>query len=191
MVKLTEVEDEHFTEKPIPSKHNVLLASDNEDDDDYTDTGKEAIHSYILLMLLPHLLSLAASDTRDTDNVPESEISTDSDLDLEHESLYERIAALKDIIPPSTRRTVATTVSSLTSFTKTGLSYGGKALWVISTSAFLLGVPWALAYSEEEQYVQMEREQGMTRAANEVRLFFPSFFTRFWIFVCWFWRKMC
>lgn len=136
MVKLTEVEDEHFSEKPIPTKHNVLLASDDEDDDDYTDT--------------------------------ESEISTDSDLELDHESLYERIAALKDIIPPSTRRTVVNTVSSLTSFTKSGLSYGGKALWVISTSAFLLGVPWALAYSEEEQYVQMEREQGMTRAANEM-----------------------
>jgi mitochondrial import receptor subunit TOM22 len=40
MVKLTEVEDEHFTsEKPIPSKNDVLLAE--EDDDDYTDTGKD------------------------------------------------------------------------------------------------------------------------------------------------------
>jgi hypothetical protein len=29
-------------------------------------------------------------------------------------------------------------------------------------------VPWALAYAEEEQYVQMEREQGMIRGANEV-----------------------
>jgi hypothetical protein len=40
MVKLTEVEDEHFAqEKPQASKHNVLLASDDEDDD-YTDTGQ-------------------------------------------------------------------------------------------------------------------------------------------------------
>jgi hypothetical protein len=39
MVKLTEVEDEHFAqEKPQASKHNVLLASD--DEDDYTDTGQ-------------------------------------------------------------------------------------------------------------------------------------------------------
>jgi hypothetical protein len=38
MVKLTEVEDEHFTEKPIPSKHDALLVSD--DEEDYTDTGK-------------------------------------------------------------------------------------------------------------------------------------------------------
>ena len=37
MVKLTEVEDEHFAEKPRPAKNNALLA--DEDDDEYTDTG--------------------------------------------------------------------------------------------------------------------------------------------------------
>ena len=98
----------------------------------------------------------------------ESEISTDSAIDIETETFYERISALKDIIPPRSRRRITSTVSALTSATKTGLSFGGKALWVISTSAFLLGVPWALAYAEEEQYVQMEREQGMIRGANEV-----------------------
>jgi import receptor subunit TOM22 len=36
MVKLTEVEDEHFTEKPATTKDDALLA---DDDDDYTDTG--------------------------------------------------------------------------------------------------------------------------------------------------------
>lgn len=40
MVKLTEVEDEHFTtEKPTPTHKDTLLTSDNEDDDDFTDTG--------------------------------------------------------------------------------------------------------------------------------------------------------
>jgi len=136
MVKLTEVEDEHFThEKPVPSKDDILLAGED-DDDEYTDT--------------------------------ESEISTDSAIDIETETFYERISALKDIIPPRSRRHITSTVSALTSATKTGLSFGGKALWVISTSAFLLGVPWALAYAEEEQYVQMEREQGMIRGANEM-----------------------
>jgi import receptor subunit TOM22 len=39
MVKLTEVEDEHFKhEKQAPTKDNVLLATDDEDED-YTDTG--------------------------------------------------------------------------------------------------------------------------------------------------------
>jgi len=38
MVKLTEVEDEAFTDKPMPSKNDALLVSD--DEEDYTDTGK-------------------------------------------------------------------------------------------------------------------------------------------------------
>ncbi|GFF43966.1 mitochondrial import receptor subunit tom-22 [Aspergillus udagawae] len=136
MVKLTEVEDEHFAqEKPTATKNNVLLATDDEDED-YTDT--------------------------------ESEISVESDLDVDSETLYERVAALKDIVPPSARRQISSTVSTLTSFTKSSISFSGKALWIISTSAFLLGVPWALAYAEEEQYVQMEREQGMIKGANEM-----------------------
>ncbi|PYI19410.1 mitochondrial import translocase, subunit Tom22 [Aspergillus violaceofuscus CBS 115571] len=138
MVKLTEVEDEHFAqEKPQPSKHNVLLASDDEEeDDDYTDT--------------------------------ESEISTESYEELESESLYDRIYALKDMLPPSARRSLTSTVNTVTSFTKSSVTFSGKALWIISTSAFLLGVPWALAYAEEEQYIQMEREQGMIKGANEM-----------------------
>lgn len=136
MVKLTEVEDEHFTDKPVPSKNDALLMSD--DEEDYTDT--------------------------------DSEISNDEeeDLELEEESLYERVSALKDIIPPGARRTVTSTVTTLTSLTKSTLSFSGKALWIISTSAFLIGVPWALAYAEEEQYIQMEREQGMIKGANEM-----------------------
>ena len=38
MVKLTEVEDEHFSEKPATTKNDALLTNDD-DDDDYTDTG--------------------------------------------------------------------------------------------------------------------------------------------------------
>ncbi|KAE8351512.1 mitochondrial outer membrane translocase complex, subunit Tom22 [Aspergillus coremiiformis] len=136
MVQLTEVEDEHYAqEKPQTSKNNILLASDDEDED-YTDT--------------------------------ESEISEDFDVELDGETLYERLYALKDIIPPSARRQVTSTVSSITSFTKSSLTFSGRALWVISTSAFLVGIPFALAYAEEEQYVQMEREQGMIKGANEM-----------------------
>jgi hypothetical protein len=72
------------------------------------------------------------------------------------------------MLPPSARRTINSTVSNVTSFTKASLSFSGRALWIISTSAFLIGVPWALAYAEEEQYIQMEREQGMIKGANEV-----------------------
>ncbi|EEA23134.1 mitochondrial import receptor subunit tom22 [Talaromyces marneffei ATCC 18224] len=99
----------------------------------------------------------------------QSEISeTDSAYDPINETLYDRIIALKDIIPPQSRRRITATINGLTDATKSTFSFSGKALWVISTSAFLLGVPWALAFAEEEQYVQMEREQGMMRGANEM-----------------------
>jgi hypothetical protein len=42
MVKLTEVEDEHFTEKPPTTKDDALLASD--DEDEYTDTGMNTLY---------------------------------------------------------------------------------------------------------------------------------------------------
>jgi import receptor subunit TOM22 len=136
MVRLTEVEDEHFSqEKPQASKDNVLLATDDEEED-FTDT--------------------------------ESEISNDSEIEVEGETLGDRITALKDILPPSARRQFSASVSYISSFTKSSVLFSGRALWVISTTAFLLGVPWALAYAEEEQYVQLEREQGMIRGANEM-----------------------
>ncbi|OJD12052.1 hypothetical protein AJ78_07294 [Emergomyces pasteurianus Ep9510] len=137
MVKLQEVEDEHFREKPTQHPKSGALLESDEDDDDFTDT--------------------------------ESELSTDSyDAFPENESLYERIVALKDIIPPQSRHKISSSISSVTSFARSTISFGGKTLWVLSTSAFLLGVPWALALAEEQQYVQMEREQGMIKGANEM-----------------------
>lgn len=45
----------------------------------------------------------------------------------------------------------------------------GKALFVISTSALLLGVPWALAFAEEQQYAEMEQEMKSRESGQEVR----------------------
>jgi hypothetical protein len=45
----------------------------------------------------------------------------------------------------------------------------------------LLGVPFALAYAEEEQYIQMEREQGMIKGANEVCVL--SFFSLVFLWI--------
>lgn len=105
----------------------------------------------------------------------EDEWDTDSESDLESESsfvadetLYERLTALKDMIPASTRRSLSSKYETVTSWTKSGLLFGGKTLWVVSTSALLLGVPWALAYSEEQMIVEQERAEMMNqRAQNE------------------------
>ena len=41
-------------------------------------------------------------------------------------------------------------------------------MWVVSTSALLLGVPYALSIAEEQQVVEMEKEQKMREMGNEV-----------------------
>ena len=85
------------------------------------------------------------------------------------ETFADRVAALKDIVPPQYRKTLSNTVSTTSSWVSTTLKYGGKTLWVVSTSVLLLGVPWALAFAEEQQMAEMEREMKMQQSANEVR----------------------
>ena len=104
----------------------------------------------------------------------EDDWDTDSDSDSDSvislspdETLYERITALQDIIPASYRHAFNTKVSTAKSWVTNGLMMGGKTLWVVSTSALLLGVPWALAYAEEQQVQEMEREMKMQQNATD------------------------
>src|SRR5271163_1439873 len=106
---------------------------------------------------IPQLLTPASS--------PDSEISSSSDLDTAYtepnETLTDRIIALKDIIPPRTRARIVSTTSSIYSFTGSAITYGGKGLWVLATSAFLLGIPYALALGQEQEIMEEEKRQGM------------------------------
>lgn len=103
------------------------------------------------------------------DGVTESEVSEVEDVDALDETLVDRISALKDMVPPTYRKNLANVASTGYSWAAKGLSLGGKTLWVVSTSALLLGVPWALAFSEEQQVQEMEREMRMQQSSQEVR----------------------
>ena len=72
------------------------------------------------------------------------------------------------MLPPSQRRFITSTASTTTSWFKAGAVFSGKALWVVSTSLLLLGVPWALAYAEEQQMIEMEREMQMQQQASSM-----------------------
>ena len=61
-------------------------------------------------------------------------------------------------------------MSTASSWLRSGLQLGGKGLWLVSTSVMLLGVPWALAYADEQQMMEMEKEMQAQRVANEVSL---------------------
>ena len=72
------------------------------------------------------------------------------------------------MIPPQQRRLLTSSFSTASSWVQTTVRFGGKALWIASTSALLLGVPWSLAFTEEQQMIEMEREMKMQQSANEV-----------------------
>ncbi len=105
------------------------------------------------------LLSLTDSELSDED---------DESASVAIESLGDRIAALRDIIPPATRRRVAGTFSTVSSYVKGGLWFGGKGAWIVSTSALLWGIPFALALVEDQQIAEMEKEQRMRDMANDL-----------------------
>ena len=120
MVRLQEVEDEHFTSSQSATEQE-------EEEDDYTDT--------------------------------DSEISDDDGNDGElEESLYDRLVALKDIIPLKQRTSISNGVSSTIRFFTKGAVLGGKTFWVLSTSALILGVPFAVAITDDQQLSEMEKE---------------------------------
>ncbi|TKY85064.1 hypothetical protein EX895_006144 [Sporisorium graminicola] len=109
----------------------------------------------------------AAADDDDweeeEDSDAESDFSDDSDvsergLALREESIWERLSALRDIIPPSTRRSIASTFNTTTSYAFTGSLLAGKLVWVVTTSALLVGLPFALAVEDESRIVAQEKE---------------------------------
>ncbi|KAI2465936.1 Tom22-domain-containing protein [Annulohypoxylon bovei var. microspora] len=103
-------------------------------------------------------------DYTDTD----SEISNESDYDPLDETFTERLYALRDIIPPHTRTSISNTVTATTDAIASVLSFGGRTLWILGTSALILGVPWALAWSEEQQVIEMEKEMKMREMGGEL-----------------------
>lgn len=84
--------------------------------------------------------------------------STHHDDDDLNESFYDRITALKDMIPPRQRAAFNGAVSKTYALLSGGLSMGGTALWVLVTSTFVLGVPFAVAVGDEQQLIEMEKE---------------------------------
>lgn len=150
MVKLEEVPDEELLQQqPGPQKE--------EEDDWDTDDGELRPPATPRKPRHAILIPCAESEASDVD-----------DDDAFDESLLERLAALKDIVPPTYRKNIAAAAETGYSWASKGLSLSGKTLWVVSTSVLLLGVPWALAFSEEQQVQEMEREMRAQQGANEV-----------------------
>ncbi|QIW95128.1 hypothetical protein AMS68_000646 [Peltaster fructicola] len=105
-------------------------------------------------------------DDWDTDE-EDDDVSDVSEADYD-ETLADRVAALKDMVPPTYRKHIVNAASTGYSWAARGAAFSGSALWILSTSALLLGVPWALAFSEEQQVQEMEREMRMQQGGAEL-----------------------
>lgn len=107
------------------------------------------------------------SSSRTSSSLSLSSVDSNSPVD---ESLLDRIAALKDIVPPTTRHSLLSKVSKTASFLKRTTKFAGNAIWVVTTSALLIGLPLALILEDEAKVVAQENEiLAQQQGAQQVR----------------------
>ncbi|CAK9786741.1 mitochondrial import translocase, subunit Tom22, partial [Cutaneotrichosporon oleaginosum] len=108
---------------------------------------------------------------RESDYETESEFSDDESVASDefdpNETLAERIAALKDMVPPETRTAVAKSADRVVGWAKWATSGTGQLAWWVTTSALLVGLPLALAIEDEARITQQEREMQMQSAGQQ------------------------
>ncbi|KIK69638.1 hypothetical protein GYMLUDRAFT_514937 [Collybiopsis luxurians FD-317 M1] len=104
----------------------------------------------------------------------ESLSSVDSDISND-ESLFDRFAALVDIVPPTTRHKISSRVASTGSFLKSTGKVLGNVVWIVTTSALLVGLPLAVCLEDEAKVVAQEKESLEQQAGQQVRFTFLMF----------------
>ena len=105
---------------------------------------------------LPGSSPYASSSSSRTSSA-ESLSSISSELSAD-ETVFDRLAALVDIIPPSTRHSISSKLSKTATVIKRGGVLVGNIVWVVTTSALLVGLPLALSLEDEAKIVAQEKE---------------------------------
>ncbi|KAJ9127268.1 hypothetical protein QFC24_001506 [Naganishia onofrii] len=111
------------------------------------------------------------ADAYETESV--SSVDSEDLGSLEDETILDRFYALKDIVAPSTRSKLVANWQKTTGWVKTGGVWAGNAVWVITTSALLVGLPLALAMEDEARIVQQEKEIQMQQSGQQSLLGAP------------------
>ena len=78
--------------------------------------------------------------TAQNDDVVDDEAESDSDFEDEfdeNETLFDRIVALKDIVPPGKRQTISSFFSFTSSLVKNAFSRSGNLAWTLTTTCLL------------------------------------------------------
>lgn len=115
-----------------------------------------------------------ASSAPSRTNSSDSLSSVASDQSVPDESFYDRLSALVDIVPPTTRHSISSSLASTTAFVKKTGRVVGNIVWIVTTSALLIGLPLALSLEDEAKIVQQEQEMlAQQQGAQQVRFFIP------------------
>lgn len=72
------------------------------------------------------------------------------------------------MVPASARGWISHKCEQTTSAVKSAVFFAGRAAWTVSVSALLVGVPFALAWGEEQSIQAMEQEQRMRELGGEM-----------------------
>ncbi|KAF8339598.1 mitochondrial outer membrane translocase complex, subunit Tom22 [Cantharellus anzutake] len=99
-----------------------------------------------------------SSSSRNSSSTSLSSVASSEVDDVQSESLIDRISALVDIIPPTTRHSISESLSQTTRLLKRGTKFAGNVVWIVTTSALLVGLPLALVLEDEAKIVQQEKE---------------------------------
>ncbi|TFK73577.1 mitochondrial import translocase, subunit Tom22 [Pluteus cervinus] len=95
------------------------------------------------------------SSSRTSSSVSLSSVDSDHSID---ESFLDRVAALVDIVPPTTRHSISSRVSKTASLIKRSGKIVGNIVWIVTTSALLVALPLALSLEDEARIVAQEKE---------------------------------
>ncbi|KAG8858427.1 mitochondrial import receptor protein [Tulasnella sp. 330] len=116
----------------------------------------------------PYASSAASAST---DSLSSVSSTASSHSPIESESLIDRLSALVDIVPPGTRSNIARAAGWVTR----GGKILGNVVWVVTTSALLVGLPLALSLEDEAKIMAQEREMEGQREGQAI-LANPSFY---------------
>ncbi|RKP01860.1 hypothetical protein CXG81DRAFT_6868, partial [Caulochytrium protostelioides] len=93
----------------------------------------------------------AGSDASDVDDI--------DDIDaLLNESLVDRIAALRDVVPPAQRAALCAAGASVAGAAAAAAKFVGKSAWILTTAASLLILPVMLEVDKESFALQQEAQ---------------------------------
>lgn len=101
------------------------------------------------------------------DSGSDSESDFDED-DIENETLYDRLVALKDIVPPEKRAQYNYYVNKLKSYASSGISTSGSLLWAVTSTGLLLGFPFFIALFSEMQLQELEKGVAMQQGSQDL-----------------------